>query len=767
MSEETLGVGQTEKKDLKQYEGDKGLAARWLKEISLVRDSKQQKSFENQGYRIIKIYKNADIAISNAENTSRCMVNVLWSNVQVLAPSYYARIPKVIVERTFKDSDPIGRLAAEIAERATHYSNLSEQDNLNFAFRSVVKDRLLPGRGIAWLKYDAEFIEQKDSNGEPIVDEKTGAVVKQIKPNSENVKTEYVFWCDYFEATARNSQETRWRARRVYMNRAELVSRFGKQIGEAVSLGMEKKSRKKFTDEETEFLAQAEIYEVWDKTTQKVYWVSEGYTEGCLDCKPDPLKLKGFWPCPDPLLATTTTDSNYPTPDYRIYEKLADEVDWVSKRISAIVDCIKFVGAVSAAHSVDVKNILSLKDGTLWPVKDFANWSEKGGFKGVLDWLPFDQCVAAINPLMAYQQSLLSQIDLTIGIPDIARGKTDPNETAEAQQRKSQWTVLKIEDSQADVQRFARQIISKKAEIIFEPGLFSDETIALMAGVSQMTPEKQQQFPAALKILRDDRLRTFRMDIETDSTIASDEDADRKARMEYLASISQIASTIKDISAFRPELMQPIVESALFVSRSFRAGRPIEGAWERAFDLIEQADKQAKENPPPPPPDYQQMQIEIMQRDVAVKEQTAQAKQMYDQSKLQMDAQSEQMNFAIEQQKNSIAEMKVQLDGQLKAQAIQSKAQIDQMWMQLEKFREDFSQFITKQKLEFEAYQAAKGEEQQAFENALGIKSKQHDELMASVSAINDHIKSISHHTKAKADLVAASVPDTPSEVGE
>jgi hypothetical protein len=207
--------------------------------------------------------------------------------------------------------------------------------------------------------------------------------------------------------------------------------------------------------------------------------------------------------------------------------------------------------------------------------------------------------------------------------------------------------------------------------------LFSDETIWLMAGGAQMPPEDQQLFQNALELLRSDRLRTFRVDIETDSTIAVDEDQDKKARMEYLGAINQVLGNIQNVMQFRPELVSPMIESALFATRAFRTGRPLEGAWEQALQQVEDNDAMAAQNPPPPPPDYEGQKLAIQSQE------------------LQLKGQELEMKNEIEGQKLQIEWAKVS-----------DKQQAAMMDAQIEQVKQQFSQFVESQRLELEKYQS-------------------------------------------------------------
>lgn len=731
--------------DLKKYKGGEGLVLRWLKEDAIVRNSKQQKTFEKVGERINKVYKNA--AANNDLDSGKAkgrMYNVLWATVEVLAPSLYSRMPKVVVERTFKDSDPVGRLAAEIAERATHYMLQSQQDRFNYAVSAAVQDRLLCGRGQVWLRYTAEFEEMLDEQGEPVV--QNGVAVSRPKPNSEKVVIDPLNWLDYRESIARNQYEVRWRERIMYMTRAELIKEFGEEIGKAVDLDhIEGTKKDKLTQEEQQLLMQAEVLQIYDGVAKEVIWISEGYKKGPLREPGDPLKLKDFYCCPIPLLATTTTDSTYPVPDYVIYEKLADELEYVTKRISSMVECIRFIGATAKALNSEIKNVLKLNDGEVWPMDNWAQFAENKGFNGAVDWFPFDKAVEALQPMMAYQASLKQQIDEIASMPDIVQGSSNPNDPVYTQQQKAHFVVVKLVKKQQDVQRFCREIVSKVAEIIFEPGLFSDETICLMSLCQQMPADKQPMIPEALALLRDDRLRTFRVDIETDSTIAVDEDQQIERWMKYMTAIRELVGEIEAVSSYRPELFKPICESALSAVRALRTGRSVEGAWEQAIEQIDANDKaraEAAKNQPPPPDielmkvQNEQAKIQAAMQEMPLKQQELQLDMQIAQQKAQLEAQDMQFNQSMEVEKLQLEGMKAERDFMLKqeelkikAADVMGKAEIEATSQELEAFKVQFEQFAESQRLALEKY-VAQGKLQESIIEERRLKQESELERM-------------------------------------
>lgn len=694
------------KKKAEPYDKDRALVDRWLKEISVVQQNKRQQSFENIGQRILDKFRNkSDVDTVGTDRwQSNVMFNVLWSNVQVLEPALYSRMPKVVVERTFKDSDPIGRLACEAAERATHFNLMRQQDKFNYIMSGVVQDRLLPGRGICRLQYNADFVpmfditeddDEGDNEPEPILDE-SGHQITEVKPYSESVDVVPVYWLDYLESLSRNQLEVRWRAFRIYKTRAELLQdpQIDPECAKHIQLGTEPSKPRRFSNydnqDDQEFSKQASIWVIEDFTTRKVYWISEGYKDKPLKVLEDPNKIKDFFSCPYPLTATTTTESTYPTADYVIYQGLADELNYTASRIKGIVNCIRLVGAHAASFNKEMKNITSLKDGETWSIQDWGGFIEKQGFKGMLDWVPFDSCVAALPALQEYQRSLKEQIDEITSMPDIVRGSSDPNDPVYTQQQKSHWTVIKLIKKQQDVQRYCRELISKMAQMIFEPGFFTDETLYLMAGVGQMPPEKQQLWPEALALLRDDRLNTFRIDIETDSTIAIDEAEAALRWGEYMNNLKGIIGDVANISETTPEFVNPVIETALQYARSLRTGRSVEGALEKSMEEWDRKIKEMQANPPQPPPDpaiikaqvdgeKNQMDFQIKQQELGLKNQEFQFKTYIEQQQLMLDSHKNEADFIVKSEKN-----------QIDAGEQLTRRQIDKMLADIDIFQAEF-----------------------------------------------------------------------------
>ncbi len=339
---------------------------------------KKFKEWEQRAKKIVKRYKDERAEVEKGSKQDEARYNILWSNIQTMLPNVFARLPKPEVSRRYKDKDNVGRVASMILERALEYE-VEAYPDYGASVRNSVEDRLLVGRGISWVRYEPVMKTLQVSEDVP---EPTEVIDYEYSP------VDYVAWRDFGHNMARTWEEVHTIWRIVPMTRDEIIERFGKDIAEKVPFDT-KVNDKEVLDAtpEEKSLMKSNIYEVWDKKKKIACWLSRGCDE-ILDMKDDPLGLDCFFPCPKPLYATTTTDSLIPTPDYAIYQDLAKELDTLTDRINGLAESIKVVGVYDSTQA-GIKRML--KEGVnteLIPVDNWAAFGEKGGVKGVIDWLP-------------------------------------------------------------------------------------------------------------------------------------------------------------------------------------------------------------------------------------------------------------------------------------------------------------------------------------------------------------------------------------------
>ncbi len=616
--------------------------ARWLEHIKDYDDWSRR--WVERARKIVKRYRD-----DRPEMFVDRRLNVFWSNVEVLKPATLARKPKPVVERRFRDQDKVGRVAAEVLERALSFTGDNE------AYMATLKaardDFLIVGRGAAWVRYVPHFAAPEEVTDEASM----GTPAEQLA--FEEVAFDYVAWQDFGFTPARRWDEVRAVWRRVQMTRRELIERFGEEIGREVTLdakpdvGLAAQDTARMRED---MHSRANVYEIWDSVDRQVLWLCKGY-DGLLDKRPDPLRLSQFFPCPMPAFATLTTDSLIPIPDLVYYQDQADELDDLTQRLTALTRAAKVVGLYDASQGASVGRLLTEGvDNSMIPVDTWADFSQKGGIKGVIDFLPLEQVVAAIAQLQARSEAVKAQIYEITGIADIVRGYSAPSETATAQQIKGQFAALRLQDRQNEMARFARDLLALAGEIIAEH--FSPMTIALMVGAQEQPPEFQQDFPQAIELLRNDALRNFRVEIETDSTVSVDENTEKQQATELLAAMGTFLKDVAPVAQMAPPLLPLLGQMLLYGVRHYRGGRNLEGAVEQAFKALEEtaaqaAEQQAQMAQQGPPPDPAMLKAEA---EIAMGKQRLDADLTEKAARLQMDA--EGMAFKAEQERAALAE---------------------------------------------------------------------------------------------------------------
>jgi hypothetical protein len=653
----------------------------WISQIDAYDQNFQP--WEKRSKEIIDRYRDE----RKGANKNKARFNILWSNVQTLSPALYATPPKVNIDRRFQDDDDIGRYSALVLERATMY--YVNQDLFDNVMRQMVLDRLLPGRGTPWIRYVPTFKEVEQITDDATMQSEDGKEEPEQELYSEDVVPDYVHWQDFGHTWARTWQEVRGVWRKVYLSRAELVKRFGTEIGNQIQL-----DAKPRTDDgkDTESGKKATIYEIWDKTKKKALWIHRDHSD-VLDERDDPLRLKDFFPCPKPLYATLTNDNLIPVPDFIQYQDQARELDMLTGRIDSITKALKVAG-VYAANAQGIDRLLTEGvENKLIPVDQWAAFAEKGGLAGVFVLLPMQEIMQTLIGLYDSRERVKNDLYEITGISDVIRGSTNAAETATAQQLKGQYASLRLNHMQGDVSRIARDMVRIMAEIIAEH--FSMDTIKQVSGIKLLTQAEKQQIqmsqpqapvqPGAAptppppplpeeiqelmelptweeieQIIRNDTARCFRIDIETDSTIKTDQEAEKAARTEFLAAAGGFIQQMVQVP--NPELQPLLMEMLMFGVRGFKVSRELETTFDSVLNKI----KKAAENPAPPQPDPEmerlRFQADLDQKNMQAKGQQDQMKMQFEGQKMQQEKALADQTLALEQQKLFVEQEKIKAD---------------------------------------------------------------------------------------------------------
>lgn len=615
---------------------------RWIQELKLAEN--EDKTWLSRCDKIVKRYR--DERKNSVFDSNNSKYNILWSNIQTLLPALYGRTPKAQVERRWKDKDPVGRTASVIMERVLQYEidHYGDYDN---AVRLAVLDRLIPGRGVAWVRFEQKDVELPES----MENESKQDVKYECTP------TDYVFWKDFRCSPARTWDEVTWVARRVYITKNDGVIRFGEEFKEVPlthsPTGIDEMKTGGVSQSDIESMQKAQVWEIWSKPDERVYWVAEGHNK-LLDSRDDPYGLDKFWPCPKPLFATQTSDTLVPIPDFSMYQDQAREIDNLTSRISMLSEAIKVVGVYDASQSGVQRMLSEGVNNTLIPVDTWAAFGEKGGLKGVVEFLPLDMVITAIEGCYRAREQSEQTVYKITGLSDIIRGASVASETATAQQIKSQYASLRLKYIQNEVAKFCSEILQIKAQIISD--LYSPESLIQMSGISGT--DDAQYAEQAIMLIKQEPARSFRIEVAADSLVEMDEEAEKSSRNEFMSSFGTLLRDAFPMVQAAPEIGPLIGEVLQFVARTFRGGRQLENVLENTVSKMNEP-----KPPQPPQPDPEQIKaqsaIQLEQSKQAAQAQVEQFKAQFagqlEQAKMQHEIQIEQMRQEAE---TSRAQMK-------------------------------------------------------------------------------------------------------------
>ena len=701
--------------------------SRYVEEIELY--DKEVQRWDRQSKRILKRYKDDRGGDGTIESQER-RYNILYSNTQNLLPALYARNPKPDIQRRFKDADPVGRVTSDILERSVTY--FCDTDHFAAVSRQCVLDYILPGRATSWIRYVPHFkpAEEITDDQGPGDDEKDQAAAPEVIDYEEVVK-DYVHRADFGHNICRTWDEVWLVWRKVYLTRKELKERFTdldeQQINASPLDYKQQDNSGKVIDDG---VSKSVIYEAWDKTRRIAVWFHKSIPDA-LDLRPDPLRLDGFFPCPKPLFANLANDSLIPTPMYVEYQDQASELDMLTARIAQMTKCLKVVGIYDASAEGLNRMFNEGTENELIPVQQWALFAEKGGMAGAMQILDVKQIAAALLDAYEARDRVKKDLDEITGMSDIVRGTTDPNETASAQTLKSGYANQRISDLQRDVQRFIREEIRIMTDVIANH--FQIETIKQISGVRLLTNQEKQLYSGSMmghnggppmpqpgtapgipapsgaqmagqtqppaqpplppgitpdqmeqmlqdpswedveQLIHNQAMRCFRIDIETDSIIKADEEAEKSSRIEFLKASGQFLQQAVEAGQQQPELIPLMAQMLMFGVRAFPVGKELESAFNSTLQKLEQ---QAANPQPKPNPEMMKIQSEAqlgqqkLQQEMQLAQQKAQLEAQVAQAQQQAQAQQEAQENTLEAQRE---QRKLEAESQIQREKMQGE----------------------------------------------------------------------------------------------
>lgn len=678
-----------------------GQASRWKAELDLA--SKEFDKFWARCDEIDKRYK-AESEVEGAVKDRMCL---LWAQVETELPAIYQRRPQPQVSRRFKAKDATARVASMIAER--YLAVDIERDGIDSEAKALARAFLLHGRAVAWIDNAPQFASKEDK--EVAVDLRAPLVALPQR--------------DFLHSASRNWREVTWVARRHQFTRDAAVKQFGEGMKrfkwEAKDLPLDTEPTQTNESKEAagDVFKRATIWEIWDAASGMVIYIHRSMLVP-IDIREQPVKLESRFPVPEPCYGTLTDGSLIPTPAFMQWQATQEEIDELSTRIRALTKTIKIIGTYDASHA-ELANLLDEGgENVLKAVKDWRTMQDKGGLGAAVNILPIEERAQALVILGEQRQQRIDMLNQLSGHTDVMRGQSDPRTTAAAERIKSNYGSLRLQEKQADFQRFMERVLRVKSEVIVE---LAPAPVMLMVSSAEEIPEVEQHRAAvqqarqqhqqavmqamqtgqppppapppqpdilegAIELLKSEKLRDFRLEVQERSMAAIDEAEEKAEATEFTKAIGEL---LKAAAGAPPALLDYIGETALFLARRHRCGREMESTIENTLQALKHAAEQARNAKPQKPPQVQaeELRAQNAQQELAQKHAQEMEKIRADADREDRretaQAQSQRMIEAFKaESKMQIAQFEAQIDMTIKAMEARIDMQAKEREMRLE-----------------------------------------------------------------------------------
>lgn len=527
-------------------------------------------------------------------------MDMFWSSSEVLKPAIYAKPPVPAVSPIFKDGGPVKATTAEMLERAA--VSTFKATGIDEVMQSVRDDLIFTNRGVMWMRYETD--------------------------DGKRVCVEHLDRDDFLHEPTRKWSQVGWVAGGFWMSLDEIKKRF-KNLKEAQLSHIKFSEKREKNQSGTERMeSKAKIWEVWHRANNRVYWVTEGLDVYLDDSEPH-LKLEGFFPCPKPAYGTLRRRTLIPVPDFERYASMFAQINKLTGRIYLLLDQVKMKGLIPAGGDVGdaVQRLMSEDDDHL--LIGIPGAMLEGATTVV--WLPMAELAQAIQGLIDARRQLIEDFYQLSGISDIMRGATEAEETLGAQQMKAQYGSVRVRCKIDELQRLAADAVKIASEIIAEEfdadtllamsqmelptradikkrikeieSAAEEEMAVLEQNVMQGDPQQAQQMleqgqqqivqkyqpmleeaenlvpiDDVIDLLRDDKARGFAFEIETDSTILTDELAEKKARADFITAFNGASQGMMGIASMGEAGAKLAGEMLKFALAPYRAGRQMNAA---------------------------------------------------------------------------------------------------------------------------------------------------------------------------------------------
>lgn len=429
------------------------------------------------------------------------------------------------------------------------------------------------------------------------------------------------------------------------------------------------------------------VWQYWDEYSKETKWLpengeefieprdysipveheeEEGYeTNGLYD-------LEQFLPVVAPLVINAPTESFWPNPEYYQLVDLLEDIHSIFSRMFRLTKAI--VSRLLYDKSIDGlrEALAEAADGDQFGVPNLAAalTAAGGSLNNVVQYIDIKPLVESLAELDQRLEANLNKVYKLTGTSDLLQGfVTDQTDrTFGERQMQEKYSLNQVAERQRKMAEFVCNCFRLCCEVAIKN--FKDESLAIRIMPQTLPEEHKPRYQAALQMLKENPKR-FRVELETDSTIALDEDYQKAASIELVNALTTAVEKTANIAQQAPELAYLELHALKFLLQQHRQGKLFQGEVVQAIDNIMQKMQIAAQNKKEP--------FDKDASDAALKAQELNDKAVLKQMEIQsteriefqrLNQQAQLENFRAERDQ-ALANMKAQVDG-FKAQMDQS-----------------------------------------------------------------------------------------------
>lgn len=581
--------------------------------LDLISDAEKALSdWQTRSDKIDKLY--ADMNRTAA--TSDRQFSLFWANLQVLAPSIYSRPPVPVVVPRFRNRDPIARTSSEMLERVS--SVQFEIDDVDGTMRLVRDDLVRVGRGASWVRYEdklkkgkknerlcVEHVDRRDFIHSPARKwQEVDWVARRAWMTKEEMRKR--FDGDAYKDAAYNAvnRDERDKGHRDPIEKAGVWEIWSKSEDKVVWV----------TEGVDTLLDSSEPYLTLDNFFPCPKPAYSTVQPGSLVPVPDyvyyqdqlaeineltarisaltgALQVKGFYQAGGEIgdaveMAMKNMDNSaimVPIANWAAFGSGGDAIIWLP--IDQIANVIKMCVEVRKQLIDDVYQITGLSD----IMRGMTNANEtlgaqelKSQYGSVRIRDKQDELVRTARDLTRISAEIMAENFDRKTLMDMSQMKLSTDAEIKKQ-------VKELTDQQkAIAAQVQKQIANaqKDPQILAQAQANPEEAQAMLQQLQEQAQQQIQQLgdqaleigetvtiDQVMELLKEQRLRPFVLDIETDSTISPDENAQKQRATEFIGAVGGFLQQAISAIQVAPESAPLMADTLKYVARQFRGGR--------------------------------------------------------------------------------------------------------------------------------------------------------------------------------------------------